>query len=115
MNFLQNASRLHSVTLTTSANVTDTAPVQKYAIWKVNIPICIYEDNKQHKTNKNGTILQLRGKGAERYIAIEGIGLLNWMMRVGRSGGEPPMLGWAVDRDILAFSQSSPVCCLIRP
>ena len=37
------------------------------------------------------------------------------MILVGRAGAEPPMLGWAVEREMEASIQSSPVDCLMRP
>ena len=42
-------------------------------------------------------------------------GRQNRTMRVGKFGADPPILGWAVEREMEAFSQSSPVHCLIRP
>ena len=43
-----------------------------------------------------------------------GGGLLNLMEWVGSSGAAPPMLGWAVERDMRVLVQSSPVDCFRR-
>ena len=43
-----------------------------------------------------------------------GGGLLNLMECVGSSGAAPPMLGWAVERDMRVLVQSSPVDCFRR-